>query len=201
MNIAPANTHNKSTNVSNPSDSYRYDYTFKPANFSLGSQYSSLSNSQDFLHYFGNRSFDLESEFSTLENSSSFSSSMSLSDSFPEISASASNSLFGAALITNLNSSITSNANQKSIDIAKMGNGPEGHAFDAVYHAELSASQSRFNTDIENATITLGSAFGPEGLVAGLAGAAIESVFLPSQIDSNTTMSTTGDLVSDANAQ
>jgi hypothetical protein len=141
------------------------------------------------------------SEVLDLGSNSLFSPISSLSDTFPKIASSTSNSLFGAALITNLNSSITSTTNQKNIDIAKMGNGPEGHAFDAVYHAELGANQSRLNSDIENATITLGSAFGPEGLVAGLAGAAVEAMFLPNQIDSNTTMSTTGDLVSDANAQ
>jgi len=193
----------KSTQSQNIStnESYRYDPTFRPATFSVGSQFSSTSNSQDFFHYFGDRNFDSISEASDLTSRSNLSGVSSLSDSILHLSSSTSNSLFGAALITNLNSSLTSNINQRSIDASRMGNGPEGHAFDAVYHSELNANQSRINSDIENATITLGSAFGPEGLAVGLAGAALESAFLPSTVSSNTTMSTTGELISDANAQ
>lgn len=97
-----------------------------------------------------------------------------------------------------LDTAITSNINQSNLIAARQGNGPGGHAFDAVNHAEANANFNSVNSTIQSALIAGGSAFGPEGLVAGMALAGVEEgvaqVFSPSI---NTTQGLNGDMVSD----
>jgi len=107
----------------------------------------------------------------------------------------------GVAASTLLDSFNSVNSSNSKIQ-AEQGNGPNGHAFDAVLHAE---QQNNLNSDFSNfrtAAITTGSAFGPEGLAAGLGAAAISGLVQNftslGTVDQNTTMSTGGNLVNAA---
>lgn len=103
--------------------------------------------------------------------------------------------------ISALDTGVTNYLNATSINAAKMGNGPEGHAFDAVSHAENQASFNTLNSNIRSAMFTVGSAFGPEGIAAAAVGSLVEgaiaSNFSPSV---NTNNSTNGNQVSAASA-
>jgi hypothetical protein len=107
---------------------------------------------------------------------------------------------FAGALIGSAVKSISDSTNQSNITKAAQGLGPNGHAFDADYHAQQLASHNSTMASIESAEIGLGSMLGPEGLVAGVALAGVTSLVgdytAPSQ---NTTMSTSGQLVNAAN--
>jgi len=111
---------------------------------------------------------------------------------------------FGSSLPTALlglgvgavNSAITSNQTSSEIQMAKIGTGPEGHAFDALNHAEANATNQTFNANIQSALIAGGSLFGPEGLGVGLLAAGVEGLVNPStapsvQVNSTSGMSTT----------
>lgn len=97
-----------------------------------------------------------------------------------------------------LDTTLTNSVNQSNLIAARQGNGPGGHAFDAVNHAEANANFNSINSSIQSALIAGGSAFGPEGLVAGVGLAGIEEgvsqIFSPS---TNTTQGLSGDMVSD----
>lgn len=143
-------------------------------------------------------SFDNEKTLSTINNdltSSSVLESTSIATK-AEASSTVIPSIAVGSAISTANSAITDYNNKSDIMIARQGNGPNGHAFDANQHAENQANYNSLNSTIQGALITAGSAFGPEGLAvgAGLAAAesGISSQFSPSQ---NTTQSTGGNLV------
>lgn len=120
-----------------------------------------------------------------------------------EASASAIPSLaVGVAASTMLDS--FSNINNSDLKIqAEQGNGPNGHAFDAIQHADQQNNLNSEFSSFRTAAITTGSAFGPEGLAVG-AGVAAASALVQhfdtslSTTDQNTTMSTGGNLVNAA---
>jgi len=96
-----------------------------------------------------------------------------------------------------LDTSVTSFNNQSNILAARQGNGPEGHAFDAVNQAENQANFSSFNSNIQSALIAGGSTLGPYGLIGGIAAAGLEEgisqAFAPS---SNITQGLDGSMTS-----
>lgn len=96
-----------------------------------------------------------------------------------------------SSLIRDYNQYSTSN----SLNMANMGLGPLGHAFDANFYANRDADFSTFTRNLESSAVTLGSAFGPEGTIAGMGVAGLielgSSYFQPSH---NETMTNTGNL-------
>lgn len=107
--------------------------------------------------------------------------------------------MFGSVL-AGLQKDVSNEVSQSNLVKAEQGNGPNGHAFDAPLHAQQQVNQDSFFSNIRSAEIVAGSAFGPEGLVAGLGAAllttGIQQFFQPNE---NTTQATSGDLVNAAN--
>lgn len=108
----------------------------------------------------------------------------------------------GVAASTLMDSFTNSNNSDLKIQ-AEQGNGPNGHAFDAVQHADQQNNLNNQFSSFRTAAITTGSAFGPEGLAVGLGVAAASSLVQHfdtslSTPNENTTMSTGGNLVNAA---
>lgn len=86
--------------------------------------------------------------------------------------------------------------NASNLKEAQIGTGPGGHAFDAVNRADIQNNFNTFTHGLESTAISLGSAFGPEGLAlgAGVAGAISlgSSAFTPSM---NTTPTNSGSMI------
>lgn len=118
-------------------------------------------------------------------------------DSFMNAFSTFDGSLMGPGMgLSSLNSARVDYQSSNNLVQARIGNGPNGSAFDALNHAEQQSNFDRSVGNVESGLIAAGSMMGPEGLAAGLASAAVvgmgSSLFSPSQ---DTTMSTTGNLV------
>lgn len=104
--------------------------------------------------------------------------------------------MIGATIASSIDSSVTAESNQESVTTARMGLGPNGHAFDAEYHAELQAQTNTQLSEVRGAMYSLGSLAGPEGL--GLAIVAGFGVHDWEGVDQDTTPSTSGEDVNAA---
>lgn len=104
--------------------------------------------------------------------------------------------MIGATLMSNADQQATNYWNNSQITQAKMGEGPNGHAFDAMNHAEMQANTNDFFSSMRQDTYMLGSLGGPEGLAA----ASIASLGMHDWggINQDTTPSTSGENVNAA---
>jgi len=93
-----------------------------------------------------------------------------------------------------IDSVLTNASNNKMLEDARVGLGPNGHAPDAMYHAQLSANTNSILSGVRSGIVTAGSMFGPEGTVAGAAIASGIHNFGDTQ-DYNTTQATSGDSI------
>lgn len=98
--------------------------------------------------------------------------------------------------LASLDSAINDFENTKIENQVRTGLGPNGHAFDAMTHAQNQVSQNNAHEAFRSSALMLGSALGPEGLlgagIATLADYAVQAVSTPSE---NTTNSTSGNLI------
>lgn len=105
-------------------------------------------------------------------------------------------SAIGGALLTTANREFTNYENSSRTTQANLGLTREGHSFLAPIHTEIENTNASNLTSIENLEIGLGSAFGPEGLLAGTVAAGITALVGPSfQQSENVVNSTNGTLV------
>jgi len=112
--------------------------------------------------------------------------------------------LVAGSAISAISSGVNSYENQKSLNIASQGNGPNGHAFDAMTHAQADVNTNNIYSDVRSGLITAGSLFGPEGLAVGVglaAATAIPQALGFGYSDQNTTMANSGDMVNAASLQ
>lgn len=99
-------------------------------------------------------------------------------------------------MLTTANREITNVENSNRTIESNLGLTSEGHSFLAPIHAEIENTNNSNLTSIENSEIALGSAFGPEGLIAGVALAGLTSAIAPSfQQSENVVNTTSGQLV------
>lgn len=95
-----------------------------------------------------------------------------------------------------IDSAINDANNAKIMNAARTGNGPNGHAFDAMTHAENQVAFNNAHESFRSSALMLGSSLGPEGLLgAGILSAAdyaVQALTTPSE---NTTNSTSGVMI------
>lgn len=102
--------------------------------------------------------------------------------------------------LAGLDSAANDFVNARIENQARTGTGPNGHAFDAMAHAQNQVSVNNAHEAFRSSALMLGSALGPEGLIgAGVLSAAdyaVQALTAPSE---NTTNSTSGDMVNASN--
>lgn len=95
-----------------------------------------------------------------------------------------------------IDSAINDANNAKIINAAKTGSGPNGHAFDAMTHAENQVAFNNAHESFRSSALMLGSSLGPEGLLgAGILSAADYAVQAMTSPSENTTNSTSGAMI------
>lgn len=105
-------------------------------------------------------------------------------------------SAIGGSILTTANKEITDFQNSTRTMESNLGLTSEGHSFLAPIHTEIENVNNSNLTSIENSEIALGSAFGPEGLLAGVALAGVTALVGPSfQQTTSVVNSTSGDLL------
>lgn len=122
-----------------------------------------------------------------------------VADESPEIAAGSAFNLPSAitgTILTSANREISEIQNNSRTLETNLGLTSEGHSFLAPIHTEIENINNSNLTSIENSEIAIGSAFGPEGLAAGLAVAGITNFVAPMfQQDTAAINSTSGQLV------
>lgn len=113
-------------------------------------------------------------------------------------------SLIAGAAISSVQSAISGKITDANVIAASQGLGPNGHAFDAMSHAQSNANTDNIYSEVRSGIIGLSSLAGPEGLAAGglLAAATVipQSMGVGYQSE-NTTQATSGDMINDASTQ
>nr|BDV27090.1 hypothetical protein [Picornavirus ishikawaense] len=106
-------------------------------------------------------------------------------------------SVMGAGMgAAGIDSAINDANNAKIMNAARTGNGPNGHAFDAMTHAENQVAFNNAHESFRSSALMLGSSFGPEGLLgAGILSAADYAVQAMTSPSENTTNSTSGAMI------
>lgn len=106
-------------------------------------------------------------------------------------------SVMGAGMgAAGIDSAINDANNAKIMNAARTGNGPNGHAFDAMTHAENQVAFNNAHESFRSSALMLGSSFGPEGLLgAGILSAADYAVQAMTTPSENTTNSTSGAMI------
>lgn len=95
-----------------------------------------------------------------------------------------------------IDSAINDANNAKIMNAARTGNGPNGHAFDAMTHAENQVAFNNAHESFRSSALMLGSSLGPEGLLgAGVLSAADYAVQALTSPSENTTNSTSGAMI------
>lgn len=147
---------------------------------------SSFNSNFDSASMFSNRSSGLMSESSQIATSSAF--DLSSAVNLP--------SAIAGSFLTTANKEITDYENSSLTMQSNLGLTSEGHSFLAPIHAEIENTNNSNLTNIENTEIGIGSAFGPEGLIAGAALAGVTALAGPSMQQSTAVVnSTSGQLV------
>jgi len=179
-----------------------FDNTDKFNDNSLGKEemfdINNLSNSESSINLpqnevFSNYISTLGADSSIPKTSNIVSSVARTSDIIPNLAA--------GSMISGIQSAITQNMNSARLIEAQQGRGPDGHAFDAVSHAEMQNNRSSLFSDVKSVEITAGSMFGPEGLAVGLGLAAATTAaqnLNVASVNENTTPSTSGFLTNAA---
>nr|QGA87333.1 hypothetical protein [Hammarskog picorna-like virus] len=102
--------------------------------------------------------------------------------------------------LAGLDSAANDFVNARMENQARTGSGPNGHAFDAMAHAQNQVSVNNAHEAFRSSALMLGSALGPEGLIgAGVLSAADYAVQAMTAPSENTTNSTSGDMVNASN--
>lgn len=106
-------------------------------------------------------------------------------------------SVMGAGMgAAGIDSAINDANNARIMNAARTGNGPNGHAFDAMTHAENQVAFNNAHESFRSSALMLGSSFGPEGLLgAGILSAADYAVQAMTSPSENTTNSTSGAMI------
>lgn len=107
--------------------------------------------------------------------------------------------MFAGSVASSVIKGATDYENQSNLISASQGTGPNGHAFDAMAHANAQANYQSGLSTAESAIVSAGSIFGPEGLGVGLAVAGavgvVGSFFSPSE---DTTQASDGSTINAA---
>jgi len=113
-------------------------------------------------------------------------------------------SLIAGAAFGSVQSAISSKIADQNLVTASQGLGPNGHAFDAMSHAQANANTDNVYSEVRSGILGVSSLAGPEGLaVGGLLAAATtipQSMGIGYQSE-NTTQATSGDMINDASTQ
>lgn len=100
-----------------------------------------------------------------------------------------------------MDSALNDYTNMNIENQVRTGTGPNGHAFDAMQHAQNQVASNNAHSAFRSSAMMLGSALGPEGLIgAGIVSAADYALQAVTQPSENTTNSTSGDLVNASTA-
>jgi len=121
--------------------------------------------------FLGNTNF---SSISTQTNSE-LDSEKQISDSFSGVAESSSTTMFAGGAIAAIQNGISNYFSNKDFQTSMQGNGPYGHSFTAPMHAEQQQNMNSAFSDLRTATLVGSSAFGPEGLAAGIGLTALET--------------------------
>lgn len=110
---------------------------------------------------------------------------------------SANASMVGAIGFQQLDNTLTGAMNSSMLEEARAGLGPNGHAPDAMLHAQMAANTNTTLSAVRTGIVAAGSLLGPEGTAAGIG---LASVIHDYGQDQNyaTTPATSGDLINES---